>query len=175
MTAARLPAPLELISVADFIAEVKISASLEAHVRECRLMVGAVDPRLAVAIDRDVLVSAVGNLLQNAFKFTAPRSEVSLNAYGVADRVRIDVEDRCGGLPHDLVQTMFLPFTQGAADKSGLGLGLPICRQIVEANHVILSVRDLPGVGCVFTIDLPRHAWPTTSAVAAADTAHVKT
>jgi signal transduction histidine kinase len=55
---------------------------------------------------------------------------------------------------------MFLPFTQGDADKSGVGLGLSICRRCVEANNGILSVRDLPGSGCVFTIDLPRHTLP---------------
>ena len=159
-------APTSLLSVADFVTEIKLSAALEAHVRDCQLAVSAVDPRLGVVIDRDSLVSAVGNLLQNAFKFTAPRSVVSLNAYGIADRVRIDVEDRCGGLPPDLEHTMFLPFTQGAVDKSGLGLGLSICRQIVEANRGSLSVRDVPGLGYVFTIDLPRYTL-SSAAVAA--------
>jgi signal transduction histidine kinase len=55
---------------------------------------------------------------------------------------------------------MFLPFTQNGADKSGVGLGLSICRRSVEANNGVLSVRDLPGSGCVFTIDLPRLALP---------------
>ena len=49
---------------------------------------------------------------------------------------------------------MFLPFTQGSADKSGLGLGLSIAQRVVEANQGTLSVRDQPGSGCVFTIDL---------------------
>jgi signal transduction histidine kinase len=100
----------------------------------------------------------VSNLLQNAFKFTAPHSEVSLHAYGSADRVRIDVEDRCGGLAPGIMTSMFVPFTQGSADKSGLGLGLSIARRVVEANQGTLSVSDRPGSGCVFTIDLPRHA-----------------
>jgi hypothetical protein len=41
-----------------------------------------------------------------------------------------------------------------------LGLGLSICRRSVEANNGALRVRDLPGSGCIFTIDLPRHALP---------------
>lgn len=156
--AAQLPVHLHLFSVADFIAEVEVSASLAAKARNCKLSVSSVDPLLAVDADRALLVSAVSNLLQNAFKFTAPRSEVSLQAYGVADRVRIDVEDHCGGLPPGLMNTIFLPFTQGSADKSGLGLGLSIARRAVEANQGTLSVRDEPGSGCVFTIDLPRCA-----------------
>jgi signal transduction histidine kinase len=51
-------------------------------------------------------------------------------------------------------------------DKSGLGLGLSICRRSVEANNGVLSVRDVPGSGCIFTIDLPRHLLPKASATA---------
>jgi signal transduction histidine kinase len=148
----------QLISVADLIAEVKGAGSLEAEDRGCALMVAFVDPNLAVDADRDMLLSAVANLLQNAFKFTQRRTDVSLNAYAAADRVRIDVEDNCGGLPPGGAERMFLPFTQCGEDRSGLGLGLAICRRGVEANDGILSVRDLPGSGCIFTIDLPRHS-----------------
>jgi len=50
------------------------------------------------------------------------------------------------------------PFEQLSAERTGLGLGLPISRRGVEANGGTLSVRNLPGTGCVFTIDLPRTA-----------------
>jgi signal transduction histidine kinase len=156
--AAEIPAHVQLFSVADFIAEVHVSASLEAQSRDCKLNVVSVDPHLAVDADRALLISAVGNLLNNAFKFTVPHSEVSLRAYGIADRVRIDVEDHCGGLPAGIADSIFVPFTQGSADKSGLGLGLSIAQRVVEANQGTLSVRDQPGSGCVFTIDLPRCA-----------------
>jgi hypothetical protein len=148
----------ELISLADFIDQIEISALLEARARGSKLVVSDVDRRLAVDVDLDMLLSALGNLLQNAFKFTAPGTEVSVNAYAVADRILIDVEDHCGGLPPGNAEQMFLPFTQSGADKSGLGLGLAICRRSVEANDGVLRVRDVPGSGCVFTIDLPRHA-----------------
>jgi signal transduction histidine kinase len=147
-----------LFSLADFIAEIKLSAMLEAQVRECSLTVSHVDPLLAVDADRDLLLSATGNLLQNAFKFSRASSEISLNAYAVADRILIDVEDHCGGLPPGVAEKMFVPFTQMGADTSGLGLGLSISRRSVEANHGILSVRNVPGSGCVFTIDLPRRS-----------------
>jgi signal transduction histidine kinase len=152
-----VPTRQELISLSDFIADVQLSARLEARSRECVFTVSRVDPRLAVDADRDLLFSALANLLQNAFKFTAPRTEVALNVYATADRIRMDVEDNCGGWPKGDAQHMFLPFTQAAADKSGLGLGLSICRRGVEANRGVLSARNVPGTGCVFTIDLPRH------------------
>jgi signal transduction histidine kinase len=147
-----------LFSLADFIAEIKLSATLEAQARQCSLVVSRIDPLLAVDADRDLLLSATGNLLQNAFKFSHARSEISLNAYAVADRILIDVEDRCGGLPAGAAERMFAPFVQVGTDTSGLGLGLSISRRSVEANDGILSVRNVPGSGCVFTIDLPRYS-----------------
>lgn len=120
-----------------------------------------VDPQLAVSGNRDLLYSALSNLLQNAFKFTQPDTEVALNAYAVADRILIEVKDHGGGLPPGKIEKMFLPFTQYGADRSGLGLGLSIARRSVELNDGLLSARDMPGIGCVFTISLPRHALMT--------------
>jgi signal transduction histidine kinase len=155
--AAGMPPRHRLMSLADFISDIKISASLEAQSRGCIFTVGDVDSQLALDVDREMLFSAVGNLLQNAFKFTQLLTEVSLSAYAVADRIRIDVEDHCGGLPAGAADNVFPPFKQSSADTSGLGLGLSICRRGVEANNGTLRVRDIPGAGCVFTIDLPRH------------------
>src|SRR5687767_12748708 len=78
---AGMPPRHQLLSLAQFIGEVKISASLEAQARGCGLVVSAIDPSLAVEADRDLLFSAVGNLLQNAVKFTEQNTEVSLNAH----------------------------------------------------------------------------------------------
>jgi signal transduction histidine kinase len=155
---AGMPARHQLISVADLIADVEVTMLHQARPKDCLFTVAAVDPRLTVDVDEDLLLSAIGNLVQNAFKFTECQTEVSLTAYAAGDRIRIDVEDRCGGLPPGDAEKMFLPFTQSGADRSGLGLGLSIARRSVEANNGILSVRDVPETGCVFTIDLPRHA-----------------
>lgn len=165
--AAGLPVQHRLFSLADFIAEVELSASLEANAKECELTVSPVDADLAVDADRDLLLSAVGNLLQNAFKFTRPHGNVTLNAYAVADRIVIDVEDSCGGLPPGDTETMFKPFMQAGPDRSGLGLGLSISRLSVEVNGGVITVRDVPGSGCVFTIELPRHTVHEAPSIAA--------
>ncbi len=148
----------QLFSLADFIVEMKISAMLEVELHKCVFLVSAVNPELAVVADRHLLSSAVANLLQNAFKFTRPGTEVSLSAYAAADRILIDVGDQCGGLPWSEPEQLFMPFSQGDADKTGLGLGLSIVRRSVEANDGVVRVRNKPGEGCVFTIDLPRHS-----------------
>jgi signal transduction histidine kinase len=148
----------QAFSVASFIADAKSIASLEAAARGCEFTVPEVDSSIGIAGNRDHLLAALHNLLQNAFKFTRPRSEVTLHAYGAGDRVLIDVSDNCGGLPAGFADKMFRPFTQGSIDRSGLGLGLSIARRTVESSGGSLTVVDVPGKGCVFTIDLPRHS-----------------
>jgi signal transduction histidine kinase len=51
---------------------------------------------------------------------------------------------------------MFRPFAQFDADRSGLGLGLVFARRAAEAMGGAIRVRDVPGTGCVFTVDVPR-------------------
>jgi K+-sensing histidine kinase KdpD len=109
-----------------------------------------------VKVDRHLLSSALCNLLQNGFKFST-RHKVTLKAYVSGERIFIDVEDTCGGLPDGDAESMFTPFSQQSSDKSGVGLGLSICRRGVQANDGVVSVRNVPGVGCIFTIELPRH------------------
>jgi signal transduction histidine kinase len=126
------------------------------------------DSDLLVSADPELLSSAVGNLLHNAFKFTKRNTEVRLRAHAVADRILIEVEDRCGGLPADPATVMPLNLPRSSEDRSGLGLGLQICRRCVQLNNGILSVRNLPGHGCIFTIDLPRFTDPGPTAVVVA-------
>jgi signal transduction histidine kinase len=152
------PLHLQRLSLAVLLAEARSSAALEAQARGCELAVPRVDRYLAVDADRELLLCALGNLLQNAFKFTAPRTQVSLTGHAEGERVLIEVADRCGGLPPGKAQRLFTPFVQSGSDRSGLGLGLAIARRSVEASGGRLSVRDLPGKGCVFTIELPRRS-----------------
>ncbi len=158
--AAGLPENHQLIVISDFIADVKISFAFEALSRKCNFSAVVVGIGLAVKADRDLLFSALGNLLQNAFKFTHHGSKVTLTAYAEAGNLLIDIQDHCGGLGIGNKEDLFLPFRRMRDEKSGLGLGLAITRRSVEANNGVLSVRDIPGSGCVFTITLPLCALP---------------
>ena len=151
-----VPSSAEVIEVAQFISEVRVAASLEAAQRGCELTVAAVEPGLRVEADRHILASALSNLLQNAFKFTRPDTRVALSARSSTNRVLIEVQDECGGLAPGLQERLFRPFSQGAVDRSGVGLGLSLSRRGIEAYGGTLFARDVPGRGCIFTIDLPR-------------------
>jgi len=157
----RLDAGIEHVGrivVEEFLGEVEMGASLQAHARGVRLSVSPVDATVAIEGDRQILAAALSNLLQNAFKFTVSESRVSLTTHVTNDRVLFEVEDQCGGLPPGKASDLFRPFHQRSVDRSGLGLGLSICLKAAEANNGHLDVRDVPGKGCIFTLDLPRSA-----------------
>lgn len=152
--------------VSDFLDDLAPAAALEATARGIELTIGPVEDGVSVEADRQVLTAVVGNLLQNASKFTRPRTTVRLRVGVTADRVLIEIEDECGGLPAGNVSNLFRPFERRSADRSGIGLGLAFSKWGVEANNGRIHARDMPGKGCIFTIDLPRLAVPAAAAVA---------
>jgi signal transduction histidine kinase len=110
---------------------------------------------LVIEADARLLRSAVANLIQNGLKFSGSSSKLLVRAHRDGERVLIEVEDACGGLPPGRAEDLFRPLVQRGSDKSGFGFGLAIALQSAEAHGGTLKVHDLPGHGCVFTIDLP--------------------
>jgi signal transduction histidine kinase len=151
--------------VSGFIDDIAAAAVLEANVHSVELIVMPVDDELTITADRQVLAAVVRNLLQNAFKFTQPRTTVTVRVGASAERVLIEIQDECGGLPSGNINELFRPFEQRGADRTGLGLGLAFSRWGAEANDGRIYTRNLPGSGCVFTLDLPRTPAPVAAAV----------
>jgi signal transduction histidine kinase len=154
---------MERVPVWEVIEEAEISGSTLAQSKHLKFSVGIVERTVIVEADRSVLAAAIANLLQNAFKFTRPATTVKLRATSTTSRVLIEVEDECGGLPPGAAESLLRPFVQQGRDRSGLGLGLSICVKAAKTMGGELYVRDLPGEGCVFTIDLPKQPPPPTS------------
>jgi K+-sensing histidine kinase KdpD len=146
----------EQLSVSAFIGELLPAASLAARTLGVVLSVTPVDDGPVIEADRTVLAAVVTNVLQNAFKFTRTGSVVKLSVSASVERVLIEIQDECGGLPACDPDELFRPFEQRGANRTGVGLGLAFSRWGVEANGGRISARNLPGVGCVFTVDLPR-------------------
>ncbi|HZI93769.1 MAG TPA: HAMP domain-containing sensor histidine kinase [Patescibacteria group bacterium] len=145
------------ISMIGFIEALRPSAGVEASARGITLKILPIEVDLAVRADRQILASVVMNLLQNAFKFTRPRTTVTLSVIARDGRVLIEVQDECGGLPAGDADILFDSFVQKGEDRTGVGLGLAYCRWAAEANGGKMRARDIPGKGCVFTLDIPRH------------------
>jgi len=108
--------------------------------------------------DRERLCQVLRHLLANAFKFTS-RGRVVVRALSSGNGVRLEVSDPGCGIPETLHRVIFDKFRQlgeTLTDKpKGVGLGLPLCRLIVECHGGSLSVASEPGKGSVFSVVLP--------------------
>lgn len=96
------------------------------------------------------------NLFENIAKYTPPGSTVDIAARREENRVAITIADRGPGVPPGEEERVFEKFHRGAhVGISGAGLGLAICRGIVEAHGGAISVANRPGGGALLRIDLP--------------------
>jgi signal transduction histidine kinase len=145
----------ERFAVHAFLRDIAVAATLQAEYNGLQFASEPIDRDLCVNVDRQLLSSAVTNLLSNAFKYTRPGGRVILRARAVDGRVAIEVEDECGGLPQSK-SDVFTPFGERRAkNRTGLGLGLSIARRAVRAQGGDIEVRNSPGTGCTFVIQVP--------------------
>jgi len=152
------------ILVSGFIEEIAAASALAAGARGLTLVVSPVQEEVTVDADRQILAAVVSNLVQNAFKFTRAQTTVTLRVRASANRVLIEVEDECGGLPGEAGEKeLVASFEQRGADRSGLGIGLTFSRWGADASGGRLYARNLPGTGCIFTVDLPRSTVSATA------------
>ena len=86
---------------------------------------------------------------------SVPHGKVAVCAVLGGRRVHIEVEDECGGLPDENLEALFSTFgARRGKDRSGLGLGLSVSRKAVRSFGGDIHVRNLPGKGCISTIEL---------------------
>jgi signal transduction histidine kinase len=146
----RVPLP-----VTPFVKDIAAAAGLAADSRGLSLVVDAGDEAWVVDADAQLLSSAVMNLLNNAINYTPPGGHIALRALSRDGRLRIEVEDQCGGVPESVGDPFQPNPRRRGGSRPGLGLGLSIARKAVRAHGGDISVRNMPGTGCVFVIDLP--------------------
>jgi signal transduction histidine kinase len=145
----------ERLSVSSFVDDIAATGLLHSEYRGIRFTVLPVDPALAVDADPQLLASAVMNLLHNAFKYTRAGGAVILRAHADGERLLLAIQDECGGMPESTGDPFQAFGERRGSDRSGLGLGLSIARQAVRAHSGHIRIRNVPGKGCVFTIDVP--------------------
>jgi signal transduction histidine kinase len=145
----------ERTQVRAFVEAVGNAARLHANDRAIQFTVEPVDPRLTIDADSQLLGSAVMNLLHNAFKSTPAGGRVVLTVRHEHSLVLIEVEDECGGMA-ETANDPFQPFGERRGhDRAGLGLGLSIARKAVQVHGGDIRIRNHPGTGCVFVIEIP--------------------
>jgi two-component system sensor histidine kinase KdpD len=119
-----------------------------------------------VRFDALLIERVLVNLLENASKYTPPGSTVTLAAETIEDRLSVSVSDNGPGLPKGREEAVFQKFTRGDRESAtpGVGLGLAICRAIVEAHQGAIVGANRPGGGAVFTFTLPLGDPPVAAA-----------
>jgi signal transduction histidine kinase len=130
--------------------------------RDCRLLV-RVDPAAERArYDRLRVEQILTNLVSNAVQHAGPKATIEIATRSVAPSagrrfVEVSVTDDGPGVPPEQRERIFQPWVQvNAVDgKGGLGLGLAICRRLVEAHGGVISVAERPGGGSRFCFTLP--------------------
>jgi signal transduction histidine kinase len=147
----------QVVLLIDVVGEVEATASVEAGLRRQTISV-EVSPRLQVYGDHHYLISALSNVMQNAIKYSRQGGTIRVVSHETKNEIVVEVEDQCGGLPRGKAEELFQPFTQKNSNRSGLGLGLTISRQAIALHGGTLTVRDVPGKGCVFSITLPKRS-----------------
>ena len=152
---AALPPHRERVVLADLLGDLSVTAAMQAEYRGVAFALEPVDTAMIVDADPPLLVSAVTNLLSNAFKFTPAGGHVTLAAHREDVRVRISVADECGGFAEPRSNPFKAFGERRGSDRGGLGLGLSIARRAVRSHDGDIRIESTPGKGCVFIIDLP--------------------
>jgi len=146
---------------------VPVSALLEqaaglhdAHARRrgVTLLIEPTDASLEAWSDAERLMQVLANLLSNAVKFSHPGGNVILRAHAARDHIRIEVADKGQGIPLEFQPRVFNRFAQAervARHGVGSGLGLSICKALVEKMDGQIGFHSVPGVGTTFHVDLP--------------------
>ncbi len=144
-----------------------------------KAMSGTLDPaRLRVSLPEDLPLLSIDavllervlcNLLENAAKYTPPGSPIEIGATASSSLVTVHVDDHGPGLPKGREEALFQMFERGRKESSapGVGLGLAICRAIVQAHGGTIRGETRPGGGARFSFDLPRGTPPALDAIEA--------
>jgi signal transduction histidine kinase len=124
--------------------------------------VGAVE----VIVDEQRTMQVLVNLLGNALKFSPEHSSIEISSLPHIDTVEIRVSDSGRGIPPDALEKIFDRFQQveksDATQRSGVGLGLAICKAIVQAQGGTIGVTSTPGKGSTFWFTVKKVAQQST-------------
>lgn len=152
---ARLPAPRpETLDIAAFVGTLARTVEFE---------VGGVPEGAQMSADPAQLEQVFINLLKNAHESGSPPEAVSLMVTELGGWWRFDVCDRGSGMSDNVLNSALLPFY--STKQTGTGLGLPLCREIVEAHEGRLSIANRAGGGVRVSVALPREADALSDAV----------
>lgn len=141
--------------------EALVSQALSAVVPEAEsknmVLAAEILPELTAVFDPRWTAEALGAILDNAVKYAPEGSKITVSAQRYDQFIRLDILDQGPGIPEDELPEIWKRFYRGKATRnaSGVGIGLTLCRMIVQAQGGRVLCQNREGGGCRFSIFLP--------------------
>ncbi|HVU24252.1 MAG TPA: hybrid sensor histidine kinase/response regulator [Opitutus sp.] len=149
----------EMHDLGELVAKRVYLANIDAAKKETRIVFAPAGAGPRALIDAAKIQQVVDNLVSNAVKYSPPRATVTVELRATARECHLGVKDQGPGIPPDERDRLFKDFSRLSVKPTGgeqsTGLGLAICRKIVEAHRGSISAENLPGGGCEFRVILP--------------------
>jgi len=149
----------ELTDLDEIVEKAVYLANIEATAKRTRIEILPHDRPPLHRLDPNKIRQVVDNLLSNSVKYSPPGSRITVEIESVAGSIVVAVRDEGPGIPEAEHDKLFKDFGRTSVQPTGgeksTGLGLAICRKIVDAHHGTITAENLPGRGCVFRVTLP--------------------
>ena len=142
----------------ELLAQIVEDARFEEGIKQCQVLLAAPQPFITVGHE-ELLYRAFENVIRNAVRYTAPGTEVRVEASLLADgeRLQVSISDHGPGVAPTRLESIFQPFDRGADNGGdGLGLGLAIARRAIELHHGSISAQAADDRGLMVRIELPQ-------------------
>lgn len=157
--AGELKLALEATDLSEIVAKSVYLANIEATKKQTKIILLPNEKPPLRRLDPHRIRQVVDNLISNAVKYSPPGSTVQVELEAVASSLVFAVRDQGPGIPESERDKLFKDFGRTSVKPTGgeksTGLGLAICRKIVEAHHGTITAENLPERGCVFRVTLP--------------------
>jgi len=157
--AGELQLALEATDLAEIVAKAVYLANINAAKKQTKIVIPPHERPPQCRLDPNKIHQVVDNLISNAVKFSPPGSTVEVEVASQAGSLMFAVRDQGPGIPESEHDRLFKDFSRTSVRPTGgeksTGLGLAICRKIVEAHHGTITAENLPERGCVFRVVLP--------------------
>ncbi|OQW76050.1 MAG: hypothetical protein BVN35_07290 [Proteobacteria bacterium ST_bin11] len=163
---------IEPVGLTDVLDDVLASFKRLAAQRHIELLVREGGPRWVWA-DASRLRQIIQNLVSNAVKYNRENGRVTIICQNTDGKVRICIEDTGCGIPKKMQSELFQPFQRLGAETThieGTGIGLVVCRYLLEAMHGVIDFHSEPGVGSRFWLELPEAPAVSETSLRSADT-----
>jgi signal transduction histidine kinase len=157
--AGELKISLEMADLAELVEKAVYLANIEATAKQTKIEILPHDRPTPHRLDPNKIRQVVNNLLSNAVKFSPPGSTITVEIEAIAGAIVVAVRDQGPGIPEAERGKLFKDFSRTSVQPTGgeksTGLGLAICRKIVDGHHGTITAENLPERGCVFRVTLP--------------------